>query len=168
VAFGGPVVLVPFGCQQACPVLCLWLQAKCGTPFVETACSAYGRFVSLAREFTEAVDTERTAVKNLERIGRQRDRIRSSSADLEISAEAAEQLVADPESADADWSANTARRTRRSICSALPRSGRRLTSFGAPRARPHIPPAVITWPHEPHSSTRYARNWGSHRSRRPL
>ena len=62
--------------------------------FAQQRRSTYGRFVSLAREFTEAVDTERTAVKNLERIGRQRDRIRSSSADLEISAEAAEQLVA--------------------------------------------------------------------------
>lgn len=62
--------------------------------FAQQRRSTYGRFGSLSREFTDAVDTERTAVKNLERIGRQRDRTRSSSADLETSAETAEQLVA--------------------------------------------------------------------------
>lgn len=57
--------------------------------------STYGRFVRLAREFVDAVDAERTVAKNLERIGRQRDRSRARSADLEMSAEAAEELVAD-------------------------------------------------------------------------
>jgi hypothetical protein len=27
----------PLGCQEACPVLCLWFQAKRGTPLVEAA-----------------------------------------------------------------------------------------------------------------------------------
>ena len=63
--------------------------------FAEQRRSTYGRFVRLAREFVGAVDAERTVASNLQRIGRQRDRTRSSSADLEMSAEAAEQLVAD-------------------------------------------------------------------------
>ena len=53
--------------------------------FAEQRRSTYGRFVRLAREFVGAVDAERTVAKNLERIGRQRDRTRSSSADLEMS-----------------------------------------------------------------------------------
>jgi hypothetical protein len=63
--------------------------------FAEQRRSTYGRFVRLAREFVGAIDAERTVAKNLERIDRQRDRTRSRSADLEMSAEAAEQLVAD-------------------------------------------------------------------------
>lgn len=61
--------------------------------FAEQRRSTYGRFVRLAREFVGAVDAERTVAKNLERIGRQRDRTRSRSADLEMSAEAAQQLA---------------------------------------------------------------------------
>ena len=63
--------------------------------FAEQRRSIYGRFVRLAREFIDAVDAERTVAKNLERIARQRDRSPERSLDLEMSAEAAEQLVAD-------------------------------------------------------------------------
>lgn len=63
--------------------------------FAEQRRSTYGRFVRLAREFVGAVASERTVASNLQRIGRQRGRTRSSSADLEMSAGAAEQLVAD-------------------------------------------------------------------------
>ena len=62
--------------------------------FAEQRRGTYGRFVRLAREFVGAVEAERTVAKNLERIGRQRDRTQSGSADREMSAEAAE-LVAD-------------------------------------------------------------------------
>jgi hypothetical protein len=39
--FGGPVIPVPFGCQEACPVLRLRLQAKRGAPFVQTGWLAH-------------------------------------------------------------------------------------------------------------------------------
>jgi hypothetical protein len=63
--------------------------------FADQRRSTYGRFVRLAREFVGVVAEERAVASNLERIGRQRDRTQSSSADLEMSAEAAGQLVAD-------------------------------------------------------------------------
>jgi hypothetical protein len=63
--------------------------------FAEQRRSTYGRFVRLGREFAGAVDTERTVAKNLERIQQQRDRMRPGSPELEMSAGAAEQLVAD-------------------------------------------------------------------------
>jgi hypothetical protein len=63
--------------------------------FAEQRRATYGRFVRLGREFVDAVDTERTVAKNLQRIGRQRDRMRSSSPELDMSADAAERLVAD-------------------------------------------------------------------------
>lgn len=63
--------------------------------FAEQRRNTYGRFVRLAREFLHAVDTEREVVKNLERIDPQRDHAPPGSHELQISVEAAEQLVAD-------------------------------------------------------------------------
>ena len=63
--------------------------------FAEQRRSTYGRFVRLAREFLYAVEAEHSAAETLGRIDQQRNRSQPASHDLEMSAETAEQLVAD-------------------------------------------------------------------------
>ena len=63
--------------------------------FAEQPRSTYGRFVRLAREYLYAVEVEHSAADTLGRIGHQRNRSQPGSHDLDMSAETAEQLVAD-------------------------------------------------------------------------
>ena len=63
--------------------------------FAEQRRSTYGRFVRLAREYLYAVEVEHSAADTLGRIGHQRNRSQPGSHDLDMSAETAEQLVAD-------------------------------------------------------------------------
>lgn len=63
--------------------------------FAEQRRSTYGRFANLAREFADAVDSERTSAKNLERADRQRDGIGSSSPGTERRTEEAEHALSE-------------------------------------------------------------------------